>query len=244
MTQKSLSESLVSALGRIIDQEPKLEPGRAGPPPFTIAISREPGALGNAVARELGQRLGWPVYDQELLNVVAREMGSEVDLIQLLDEKPMSWLEQCVVNMVSEYNLNHDSYMVHLIAAVRSLGERGHCIIVGRGSNFILPATHTLHVRLVADLPDRLAVIEKRRGLSKKEAARWEEKTTQERRDFVRKHFNKDVADPHLYDLMLNTSRLTVPEAADVIIEALQRREARHSAKKQAHPPWKMTNDQ
>ncbi len=228
MTQRSLSESLVAALGRIHGREHQIETRPA--PPFSIGISREPGAFGTAIARELGQRLGWPVYDQELLTLVAKEMGTQVDFLRLLDEKPMSWLEQCVVTMVSQYNLNHDSYMVHLIGAIRSLGERGHCILVGRGVNFILPPAETLHVRLVGDLADRIAYIRKIRGLSEKDAARWVEKTAHERLEFVRKHFGKDATDPHLYDLVLNTSRMSVPDCAGVIIETLRRFEARQAA--------------
>jgi cytidylate kinase len=59
------------------------------------------------------------------------------------------------------------------------------------------------------------------------------EKTVQDRHEFVRKHFGKDVADPHLYDLVINTSRLTVPESAELIIQALHRRESHLGAQKQ-----------
>ncbi len=179
---------------------------------------------------ELGQKLGWAVYDQELLDLVAREMGTSVDMLRILDEKPMSWLEQCVVTMVSQYNLNHDSYMVHLVAAIRSLGERGHCIIVGRGANFLLPPAETLHVRLVGELHDRIAHIRKIKGMTEKEAAHWVEKTAHERRDFVKKSFGKDVTDPHLYDLVVNTSRMTVADSAEVIVAGLLRLEARQAA--------------
>ncbi len=234
MTQKSLSDSLVAALARIPDHEHQVVAERAYPHPFSIAISREPGSKGTEVAREVGRRLGWAVYDQELVDVVAQEMGMQVDMLRLMDEKPMSWLEQCVVTMVSQYNLNHDSYMVHLIAAVRSLGQRGHCVIVGRGANFLLPPAETLHVRLVGDLAHRIAHVRRLRGLTEKEAKRWVDKTAHEREDFTRKYFGKDVTDPHQYDVLVNTSRLTVPECAEVIVEGLQRLEARRSAQKQA----------
>jgi cytidylate kinase len=230
MTQRSLSESLVTALGRVADHEHPTEPAKKGPPPFNIAISREPGAKGTEVARAVGQRLGWQVYDQELVDLVAREMGTHVDMLRLLDEKPMSWLEQCVVSMVSQFNLNHDSYMVHLVAAIRSLGERGRCIIVGRAANFILPPGETLHIRLVGELHDRIAHMRKLKGMSERDAAHWVEKTAQERRNFVRKYFGKDVTDPDTYELMLNTSRLTVAESADVIVDVLHRLQARHKA--------------
>ena len=37
---------------------------------FTIAVSRQVGARGSSVAREIGARLGWPVYDRELLEQI------------------------------------------------------------------------------------------------------------------------------------------------------------------------------
>jgi cytidylate kinase len=226
MSHKSLSEGLTAALMKANTY--KGDEGSAGTskPPFTITIAREPGALGTAVSRELGQRLGWPVYDHELLDKVAQEMRAKVDLVKLIDEKPISWLEECVVNFVVQNRLSHDSYMMHLVATVRGLGQRGHCVIVGRGANFMLPAETTLRVRLVADLHDRIANIKRIESLSDKEAARWIETKHSERLEFVKRRFRKDGADPHAYDLVLNTSRLSISAAAEVIIAALQRFQA------------------
>src|SRR5579872_1895390 len=61
-------------------------------PAFTVALSREAGTQGTAVARELGSRLGWPVYDHELLERIAQEMGVRTALLESVDEKRMSWL--------------------------------------------------------------------------------------------------------------------------------------------------------
>jgi hypothetical protein len=43
--------------------------------PFTIALSREAGTYGAAMAREVGNRLGWPVYDSELLGRIAEDLA-------------------------------------------------------------------------------------------------------------------------------------------------------------------------
>jgi cytidylate kinase len=226
MTSNSLADSLAEALVRATDYQrasAMAGTGAARWSRFTITISREPGAKGTAVARELGQRLGWPVYDEELLNLISKEMGTQVDMLKLIDEKPVSFLEQSVITMVSDYNLNQDSYMVHLVAAVRALGDKGACILVGRGASFVLPAATTLRVRLVADMPDRVAVVQKLKGLSAKEAAHWIEKTMNERQRFVQKNFSKDPMQPHHYDLLLNTSRWPAEAAAELIVDALQR---------------------
>src|SRR4051794_5712812 len=60
------------------------------PTRFTIALTRESGANGPLVARAIGKRLGWPVYDRELLERVAEEMGLRADLLESVDEKRKS----------------------------------------------------------------------------------------------------------------------------------------------------------
>jgi cytidylate kinase len=72
-----------------------------------------------------------------------------------------------------------------------------------------------------------VANLQRLEKLSEKEAARLEEKTSRERHDFVKRHFGKDVGDPHLYDLVLNTSRLSADDCAELIVAALQRLQAR-----------------
>jgi len=41
--------------------------------------------------------------------------------------------------------------------------------------------------------------------------------------DFVATYFEKDLHDPLLYDLVINTGKLSASDAADVIIEALKK---------------------
>ena len=43
--------------------------------PWTIAVTREAGTPGSAVAEEIGRRLSWPVYDRELIERIARRWG-------------------------------------------------------------------------------------------------------------------------------------------------------------------------
>lgn len=222
-------ESLGSMV-RATDYKERTKTESSGPARNVITISREAGALGTTVARAAGKLLNWPVYDQELLDRIGKEMGTHVDVVKMIDEKPTNWVEECIVNLVSEYNLSHDTYMLHLIATVQALGEQGKCIIVGRGANFILPHETTLNVRLVGDLKDRVKYIQKKLNFTEKEAARWVDKTNKQRQEFVKHHFNRDVADLNLYDLGLNTSRLSVDECADIIVATLQRVQARKPA--------------
>src|SRR5262249_8116953 len=91
----------------------------------------------------------------------------------------------------------------------------------------ILPAGTTLRVRLVAIREDRIAATCLRLGVSAQEAARWVEQTEKERTAFIRDHFQQDPTDPRRYDLVLNTSRWSIPECAELIIQGLHRLEWR-----------------
>ena len=93
----------------------------------------------------------------------------------------------------------------------------------------ILPGGSTLRVRLVANLPDRAAVMSQELSISHEEAVRRVQASDRERERFVRDHFQKDPSDVQNYDLVLNSSYFRIDECADLIVEALhclQRRAA------------------
>jgi cytidylate kinase len=69
--------------------------------------------------------------------------------------------------------------------------------------------------------------VQKRRNLSFEEAQKWVEKTDRDRTHFIKDHFGKAADDPHLHDLVLNTSRFSLEACAEIIIDALYRLQAK-----------------
>lgn len=192
---------------------------------FTIAVEREAGVPGTSIAHEVSTRLGWQVYDHELLERIAQEMGLRVSLLESIDEKRQSWLRESLEAFASVSSVSESAYVRHLAETILSLGAHGECVIVGRGAVQILPAETTLRVRLVAPLEDRITVIAERFGIPRAEALRQVETTDRDRIRFIKDHFLKDPTDPHQYDLFLNSSRWSVADSADLIIEALHRQQ-------------------
>jgi hypothetical protein len=200
----------------------------ARPEEATIALAREAGTQGPLVAREAGRRLGWDVYDHELLERIAQELHWRMSLLESIDEKRMSWLEETVQAFrtdpeTSGHPVSESAYVRHLVQTILALGVHGGCIIVGRGAVHILPAATTLRVRLVAPLAHRIEVMSHRLGLSNREAERRVQTVDSDRAAFIRDHFTRDPENPHHYDLILNTARFSVVECADLIVEALRR---------------------
>jgi len=199
-------------------------------PAFTIALSRQVGARGNSVATEVGARLGWPVYDRELMEQIAQKMDVRVQLLQSVDEKRVGTIQELIESFMALPRANQDMYLRHLLDTIFSLGSHGECIIVGRGAAHILPPATTLRVRLVGNLDDRIAVMMKRLNLSRLEADRLEAMDL-ERNRFVKEHFHKDLTDPLGYDLVLNSSRFSDRECVDLIVLALRHLQQRSPAK-------------
>ncbi len=192
-------------------------------PAFTITVAREAGASGTKVAQEVGRRLGWQVYDHELLERIAAVHGLRVSLLESLDERRQSWLVESMEGFSQQGHIGETGYVHHLTQTFLSLAAHGACVIVGRGAGLVLPPATTLRVRLMAPVEARVAIVMHQRGLSKHDAERWLEKTDHERSVFIKDHFHKDPTDPRQYDLLLNTSRWSVMECADLILSALGR---------------------
>lgn len=192
---------------------------------FTVALSREAGTDGTAIAQEVGKRLDWHVYDSELIKLIADEMGLRTTLLESVDERQQSWLLECVeafmaARVHSEW-VSESGFVHHLVETVLALGAHGECVIVGRGAAFILPAATTLRVRLVAPVRERIVSLSRKLGITEREAARQVQTIDRQRADFVKDHFLKDPDDPLNYDMVLNVPRLSVAQNAALIIEAL-----------------------
>ena len=220
-----VSEALIRATGHHehapLSSDPhELPHGR--PRSFSIAMSREAGTRGPAVARAVGERLGWPVYDHELLEIIARDLHVRVKLLDNVDERRISWLQECVEAFAAVPAVREGKYVRHLIETMLSLAAHGRSVIVGRGSPFVLHAATTLRVRLVAPVEDRIAAVSHDQNLSRHEAAKFIESTDRERVQFVRMHFLRDATDPRHYDVILNTSQFSTAECADLIVAAVE----------------------
>jgi cytidylate kinase len=185
------------------------------------------GHSGTPVAQEVGARLGWPVYDHELLKKIAEEMGLRVNLLESVDERHQSWLLESLQSLSSSPQVTESRYVRHLVETILSLGIHGQCVIVGRGAAQLLPEPRTLRVRLVARREDRVERIARMHGLTRDQAERKTDEIDRDRFRFVKSHFHKDPTDLLQYDLILNASRWSVAECAGTIIDALRRLEAR-----------------
>jgi cytidylate kinase len=104
---------------------------------------------------------------------------------------------------------------------IGTIGEHGRAVIVGRGANFILPAETCFRIRVVSPRPLRVQSVINDFNTSEEEAYRRVLRTESDRRAFIRKYFNADIADPVNYDFVINTGSVNVNTAVRAIAVAV-----------------------
>ena len=186
-----------------------------------VTLSREPGSGGRIVAGRLAEKLGIDIFHQEVINEIAKSADVSEKLLETLDERGLTTLEHWISSLVHERHLWPDRYMQHLMKAIGTIGRHGRAVIVGRGANFVLPADKRFAVRIVASQARRIENVSREFDVSKEEARRRVMRTESDRRAFIRKYFNADIADPNNYDLVINTDTLKLEDAVNVIAAAL-----------------------
>lgn len=142
-------------------------------------------------------------------------------MLATLDERGLSILEDWISSLVYDRHLWPDQYLRHLMNVIGTIGKHGRAVVVGRGANFVLPLEQRFRVRVTASQRLRIENVARDYNLSPEEAKRRVIKTESDRKAFIRKYFNADIANPTNYDLIINTETLTVDNAVDVIGAAL-----------------------
>lgn len=187
----------------------------------TITISREPGSGGRIIAKKLAGKLGFEVFHQEVLLEIARRADVSEKLLATLDEKGLTVLEDCISSLVYDRHLWPDEYLKHLMEVIGAIGEHGRAIIVGRGANFVIPPENRFRLRIVSPQNVRIANVARTFDVTAEDAKRRIIRTESDRRAFVRKYFNADIADPVNYDFVINTGALEIDKAIDAVIAGL-----------------------
>ena len=205
-----------------------------------ITISREYGSGGGEIAARLAQHLNWHLIDHEVVVRVALELGVSEAEAEAYDERDEGLVSRILTSLqmiqpsilvaappmplatdAHEYN---EARRRVIDAAVKT----GHVVIVGRGSQVQLAQRRdVLHVRIVASLERRIQYVMSREGLNQDAARSRIQAKDRDRMRYLQAEFQRDPADAHLYDLVINTDVIELDSAVDLIQLALERKARR-----------------
>jgi cytidylate kinase len=190
----------------------------------TITVSRDPGSGGKAIAHEVAKQLKVKCFDDELIDMVAKQAKSSRKLVEALDEKTQSSIESIVNGFLGFESLAENTFMKSFTTVVLSIAAHQPAVVLGRGMNFVLPPATNFRVRVTAPKKVLVKYAMQYEGHSVKKARMIIDKYMKLRREFVRKYFSKDLTKSHYYDLVINTEYLTIEDAASIVISGFKQK--------------------
>ncbi|MGH7392934.1 MAG: cytidylate kinase family protein [Candidatus Rokuibacteriota bacterium] len=179
-----------------------------------VAISENLGSQGDEIGREVARALGWRFADREIIARAAEQYGEGVsELHHVIEERPTLW---------ERFTASKRHYLSYVEATIFEMAAHGHAVLVGHGAAVLLRGVpHALRVRVNAPEPVRAERVRQAQGLVESAARNVVRETDGERASRIRFLYHVDVDDPLLYDLTLNTDRLTVTDGVRLVREAL-----------------------
>jgi cytidylate kinase len=191
--------------------------------PF-VCISREAGAGGEAVARDVADQLGWQLLDRELIHQIAEHGGLSETMLELLDEGRWNWIVEVFGSWLQRGLINQAGYLHRLEEVLAIATRHAPCVIVGRGAQYLLPREYGVAVRVIAPRETRIRRTMEERGCDHAAATAWIDKIDAARHEFAKRSLQRDPADPHVYDLVINTGVVDIASAADLVAALCRRR--------------------
>ncbi len=191
------------------------------PPTPVVTISRQTGSRGSYFASRLATSLGFQHLHRDVIDQIAQSSGYRTRVVESLDERHRNELELMIESLFTGKSVDHRDYIKHLHRIVLSMAQLGGVILVGRGGNFILGLNRGFHIRVIAPVERRVENLRLYRRVSVHEAEKMITDSDKERREFVKKVFDREIDDPTGYDLIVNTAHLDVEDLLPVVAEAV-----------------------
>jgi cytidylate kinase len=200
-------------------KEAALAPRPAPPRRPILTVSRQLGSGGTEMAEILASRLGYQLFDREVIQAVARETGVQQQLIEALDERTRNGIEQWVDGVLHSRIFTSEDYIRSLGKVLITVACTGSAVIVGRGANFILSGEPGFHIRVVAGFDHRVRRLMRLQELERDEAEGMVRAADENRERFVKRYLHRDINDPTAYHVVMNLEEVAIDAAADVVMD-------------------------
>jgi cytidylate kinase len=194
-----------------------------------ITISRDFGCPANLCATDLAEMLSsmeedkepWKVISKEILEQAAHELGLTPEKIEFVFKfEKRSAVDEIIEALSSKYYKSERKIKSTIREVIKTIGENGRVIIVGRGGSAILrDVPNSLHIKLIAPLDFRVDGVSRRHEISHSEARKlaldMDKKRAQLRNEFAGEKI--ELVD---YDLIFNCENFKTNEVVELIAKA------------------------
>jgi len=180
---------------------------------YFVTISEMFGTNGEKIAREVAKNLNYPFLGEEELMKAAEEMAMSLGA-QKLNEKGPAFFE-------SFFSQKPKIYLDRLQSVILELAKKGNSVFFGRGSQLLLQSFDcAFHVLVTGSMRKRTQRVVEEKRVGKEVAEKMIHRSDHDKRGFFRFAFDEDWLNPQLYDLILNTDKLSIDSAVKIIVDA------------------------
>ncbi len=183
-----------------------------------IAMSRELGSLGTVIGTAVAKQLGYKYIYQEITSEAARDY-------EVLEEKLIRVVEKAP-RMLEKLKGDFRRYQAFVQAQVFKAAQSDNVVLIGRWSTLLLrEIKHAVRVRVTAPEEVRARRVMEMMQVGREKALEIVRENDIERGGRMEQLYAVDWKAPHLYDLVLNTEKVTVEAGAALIVELVKREE-------------------
>lgn len=183
-----------------------------------ITISRQYGSGGRELGEKLAKKLGIPFYDKELIAMIAKEGNIEPSILEANDEVEPDLDNYSTRLIEPEYQIamTQRIYAVQE-TVIKSLAEKGPCVIVGRCADAILP--DAVNIFVFADMESRIKrIMSLNPGLSRDEAVNSIEIVDRRRKAYHEYYSPIEWGKMDAYDICMNSGLIGVDGCLDAAL--------------------------
>jgi cytidylate kinase len=209
-----------------------------------VTISRQFGSDGETIARAAAEQLGLIVLDRERVREEALKAGVKRDALERLMYEGQRTVAGEILQglgvprpaaassnpLLGVYAPAVSPDTIKMEEAARAVGEvirglaiQGNTMVLGQGGQALLHAMPGVcHLLFVAPLELRVANVARWHSLKEADARRSVRAHDEARKDYLARYHNVRWLDPLLYDLVINTQRVTTDVAVTLVVAAVR----------------------
>jgi cytidylate kinase len=180
---------------------------------YFVTISQMIGTGGEQIAKEVSKRLNYTYYAEEELRQTAAEMGFHTGTLHVEEKSPDFFARYFSEKLAI--------YFGRMQSLIYEVAKQGNAVFSGRGSQLLLRVFDcALHVLITGSKEKRTERVMNQNHVERELAERMVDRSDRDKRGFLKFAFDRDWLDPNLYDLVLNTDKLTTESAVRMILDA------------------------
>ncbi|MCF0131995.1 MAG: cytidylate kinase-like family protein [Pseudobutyrivibrio sp.] len=199
-----------------------------------ITIARGYGSGGRTLGRKLGEKLGLPVYDREILRIASEQSGISEELFGQQDEN----FRKIILANKGKYKgiplgpesadfTSNDNLFELQAEVIRSIANTESCILIGRCADHILRGRKgVISLYFYASEEDCLARLKQQVSGTDEELIKRMHQIDKHRADYYRYYTGNDWDNVRNYDFCLNTGSMSYEKLIDVVVNYINTKQA------------------